>query len=162
MKIRKFLLSLLLVVNPFLFSPLLYTTKWINYSASIVAGETSPDYSCRDCHKIIACTLIHDAENRIERNITPYTLYPDRWYGWRDTNEMYKEFVLEALEEGCDEFPVCQFLGNKSDYYNHFRYLSAVTPFVVEDTIFCVPFEEFSESRVFKYANSLNSVVYYR
>jgi hypothetical protein len=145
-------MNIILLVS-LLFSPQLYTEEWIDYSAHILAGETIP--GCASCHEVIACTLINDAESRIQNGDTPFTLYPNRWHGWRENNSNYKKVIEKMLIVGCDDYPTCRYLGNGVDYTTVFRYWSDVEPVVYtidsdNRSIVCVPFKNLPLTNTYK------------
>lgn len=143
-----------------LFSSVLYEDSWIDYATHILSGETVP--YCDECDKWIACTLIQDAEKRIEAGISPYTLYPNRWHGWRDSYSDANRKNLEyVLYNGCEEYPACTFLGNLSDYqYWLGSYANLVPSHVIGNTygaIVCIPYDSLP---VHKYESPTNIYFY--
>ena len=107
-------MNILLIVGLIL-SPMLYTQSFENYASSIIAGESVP--GCIECHRLIACTILNDAQKRIDRGVSPYTLHPGRWHGFnRNFSEEHVEALQWALDTKCEGMPACKYLGNMNDY----------------------------------------------
>jgi len=108
---------------PLALTPEWATPEWIYDAAGIVAGETVPN--CTECDSWIACTIVADV---VERGYHPWRLRPTeagksgRWYGWRRPGERHLNAIRDALADGCENVPVCAYLGSASDYLGNWRF----------------------------------------
>lgn len=128
------------VVMSLVVSPAMFDTAFLDYAAHIFAGEYLPDSEIANTW--IVCTILRDGLSRYLAGVSPYTLHPGRWNGWKAPSQAQRDFVTHI---DCTEVPWCAFVGTISDYnvWRHYLAPNRVSLIVGNQhgIVVCVPVE---------------------